>query len=403
VTGFPYYGQGKCPYDNQNSSIVPPPGWGCPVNRTQYPQCNGRSGRNDPGNITCFPDELTLGTALDFLRTGAALFNSTSPRPFWIGVGFVKPHYPQIYPSKFAALVPTVAEIALPPNPNFTTGAARMEWMGGEIWGGDIHSPAPTPIVQRTRQSYYASSAYSDAMLGVLLAEVDDLGLRMSTVVCVTADHGWGLGEHNHWSKYTNWETDVRVPMMVRVPWKRNAMGRRTSAIVEHVDLYPSIAELAGVPVDPLKESVDGSSWAGLLDDPTGKGYNKTAAYSQFPRCWPKNSTHSSADYGRMVRCFNVDKRNMSFMGYTVRTAEWRYTEYHRWDGQRLRPIWNGTTSESSADVATIPVELYDHRQDPPPDSKTSFEEFENANEAGAYPDVVQVLSAQLRGFFDRH
>ena len=70
----------------------------------------------------------------------------------------------------------------------------------------------------------------------------------------MTADHGWGLGEHNHFSKYTNWETDARVPMLVRVPWKPASQGKRTRAIVEHVDLYPSLAEIAGVPVDPAAE-----------------------------------------------------------------------------------------------------------------------------------------------------
>ena len=88
--------------------------------------------------------------------------------------------------------------------------------------------------------------------------------------------------------------------MMVRVPWKPHAMGKRTSAMVEHVDLYPSIAEAVGVPVDVSVESVDGASWVGLLDDPSGKGHKKDVAYSQFPRCWPKlNPTHTPADYDR--------------------------------------------------------------------------------------------------------
>lgn len=113
-SGFPYYGQGSCPYDNHNRSLVPAPGWGCPVDRAKYPQCNGRTGRHDPGNMTCFPDELTLGTALDFLQKGAAQFNASGAqhsmqRPFWIGVGFVKPHYPQVSISNGTAEVQTAS------------------------------------------------------------------------------------------------------------------------------------------------------------------------------------------------------------------------------------------------------------------------------------------------------
>ena len=292
--GFPYYGQGKCPYDQQNPSLNPPPGWGCPVNKSMEESfCNNRT---DPRQQTCFPDLLTLGTALDFLRTGAAGFKGSASTPFWLGVGFTKPHYPQIYPAAIAELVPKVADIDLPPNRNFTTHGVPMAWMS-EIDGGGINLHGSDAVTRNARQSYYAATAYSDSLLGELLQEIDALGVAEDTVVVLTADHGWGLGEHNHFSKYTNWETDARVPMLVRVPWKPAAQGKRTSAIVEHVDLYPSLAELAGVPVDPAVETIDGVSWAGLLDDPSGEsGHTKLVAYSQFPRCWPNhNPTYTPA------------------------------------------------------------------------------------------------------------
>ena len=95
-------------------------------------------------------------------------------------------------------------------------------------------------------------------------------GRREDTAVVLTADHGWGLGEHNHWIKYTTWETDTRVPMIIRVPWK-DVAGKRTAALVEHVDLYPSLAAIVGVPVDKTLESIDGESWARLLDEPAGQ------------------------------------------------------------------------------------------------------------------------------------
>lgn len=237
---------------------------------------------------------------------------------------------------------------------------------------------------------------------GELLQEIDALGVAQDTVVAMTADHGWGLGEHNHFSKYTNWETDARVPMLVRVPWKPAARGARTSAIVEHVDLYPSLAELAGVPVDPAVESIDGVSWAGLLDDPSGEsGHTKLAAYSQFPRCYPKlDPTYTPADYDRMVRCLPArvtgTTRNMSFMGLSMRTKDYRYTEWHAWQGGKtLRPDW---------DDGSRMIELYDHRADPPHSSKISFEQFENVNVAHAVANegLAKELGQQLREFFQK-
>lgn len=201
--GFPYYGQGKCPYDQQTDS--PPPGWGCPVNKSMEESfCNNRT---DPRQQVCFPDLLTLGTALDFLRTGVAGFKGSSSTPFWLGVGFTKPHYPQIYPASIAALVPEVAAIDLPPNRNFTTDGVPMAWMS-EIGGGGINLHASDAVTRNARHSYYAAAAFSDSLFGELLQEIDALGVAQDTVVAMTADHGWGLGEHNHFSKYTTTPSD---------------------------------------------------------------------------------------------------------------------------------------------------------------------------------------------------
>ena len=185
--GFPYYGQGVCPYDQQDRSLNPPPGWGCPVNKSMEEGfCNSRT---DPRQQVCFPDLLTLGTAVDFLRTGAAGFKGSSSTPFWLGVGFTKPHYPQIYPAAIAELVPKAADIDLPPNRNFTTGGVPMAWMS-EIDGGGINLPASDAVTRNARQSYYAAAAYSDSLFGELLQEVDALGVAQDTVVAMTADHG---------------------------------------------------------------------------------------------------------------------------------------------------------------------------------------------------------------------
>lgn len=299
--GFPYYGQGHCPFNNLDPNLNPAPGWGCPVNITmQQHFCNNRT---DPRQAVCFPDLLTLGTALEFLQKGAKGYRSGAQIPFWIGVGFTKPHYPQIYPAEIASLVPEVGLIELPSNPNFTTNGVPMEWMS-EIDGGGMLQPASATVSRQARHDYYAAAAFSDSLLGELLQALGESGVATDTAVVLTAGtsqlplshichlmraslgcsrcvalhvvwktcHSYMLFYFRSWvgagrtqplvcetnqiiylpginliwfirlcicvrSKYTNWETDARVPLMVRVPWKAQAMGKRTSAIVEHVDM----------------------------------------------------------------------------------------------------------------------------------------------------------------------
>jgi hypothetical protein len=181
---------------------------------------------------------------------------------------------------------------------------------------------------------------------------------------------------------------------MLRVPWKTALAGRRTAAIVEHVpslsnivcsticscawrkfpsvpydsivqrqlqhqhtyissstrlltdrlvteqvDLYPSLAEIAGIPVDKKQESIAGTSWAALLDNPDAE--HKVAAFAQYPRCWPANVSHNPSAFTNMARCSGVSKLTFAYMGYSIRTREYRYTEWAAWDGARLAPLWN--------------------------------------------------------------
>jgi len=283
-------------------------------------------------------------------------------------------------------VVPAFDDIDLPLNPNFTAGAPPIAFHLHQP-SVSIDEPAPADKVRNFRRAYYAAAAYSDSLLGQLLDEVDSLGLRNDTLVLLSSDHGWGLGEHNHWEKFTNWDTDVRVPMFVRAPWKPNSIGKRTSAIVEHVDMYPSVAELVGVPVDRSQESIDGASWAHLLDRPTKT--HKDAAFAQYPRCWPDTGAHDSSSFPDMARCTSVDKADIAYMGYSIRTSRWRYTEWARWNGAKLKPDWS--------DIAGI--ELYDHNHDAYENSKNSYEQFENVNVADNNPDVVADLSKQLHDF----
>jgi hypothetical protein len=157
---FPYFGQGSCPVPKADKSA------GCAVDPAVYPN-------------TTFPDEETLAVALKFLRRASAQRNTTG-QPFWLGVGFVKPHIPHVYPKRFGDLVPAPADIDLPAHPDFPTGCAPIEYMAKGPTHG-IDKPATNESTQALRHAYYAAAAFSDSLLGELLAEVDALGLRSNT------------------------------------------------------------------------------------------------------------------------------------------------------------------------------------------------------------------------------
>jgi arylsulfatase A-like enzyme len=189
---------------------------------------------------------------------------------------------------------------------------------------------------------YRASTSYMDAQVGRVLDELDRLGLREKTIVVFWGDHGWQLGEHGLWCKHTDFETATRAPLIMAAPQMKSA-GQRTRALVEFVDIYPTLAELAGL---PPPAHLEGTSFAPLLTEPTLPW--KKAAFSQFLRPGRER-----------------------FVGRSVRTDRWRYTEW---------------TSEGGAAVG---AELYDHENDP----------GENHNKAGE-PDAaatVKEMSALLR------
>ena len=197
------------------------------------------------------------------------------------------------------------------------------------------------------------------------------------------------------------WELATRVPLIVRDPWATASHGKATQVMVELVDLMPSLAALAGVPL-PEHEVVPlaGVSFAAALADPTLPPDGiKNYTLSQHARCWkdmhPNCGTtlraaagagsHSLSD---MCDCHNVTANDIDFMGLSIRVPHFRYTEWHAWNGTALAPVW-------STDYG---VELYTHFND----TGVSFDDFENVNEATVekYHDVVTTLRATVRSAF---
>ena len=253
-------------------------------------------------------------------------------QPFFLAAGFIRPHLPFVVTREYWDLydrdqIP-LAENAFPPK------AAPRYAMNTMYELRDYHdyleTPGPldgklTEAQQRElKHGYYASVSFVDAQIGRLLAELDRLQLRDKTIIVLWGDHGWKLGEHRSWCKQTNYEIDTRVPLLIHVPARgadsRSACGD-CDAVVESLDVYPTLCQLAGLPVP---EHLEGISLVPLLQQPNRVWKNR--AISQFPR----------RDGDREL------------MGYALRTERYRYVEWLDRDS-----------------CETVATELYDHEKDP--------------------------------------
>jgi len=285
-----------------------------------------------------YSDGAIAEAAIEMLR-------QAKDKPFFLAVGFLKPHLPFVAPKRYWDLYRR-DEIPMAPNPFPPKDApkiASIDW--GELRAyEDIPRLGPlTEDQARTlKHGYYACVSYMDAQLGRVLAELDRLGLREQTVVVLWGDHGWKLGEHGAWCKHTNFENDTHAPLICCAPGQK-APGRHARGLVEFVDIYPSLCELAGL---PLPSHLEGTSFTSLLDAPERTW--KKAAFSQYPR-------------------------GGGVMGYSMRTDRYRLTRWLHRDG-----------SEAAR-------ELYDHQTDPQedvniadhPENKILVEELTKQMQAG--------------------
>lgn len=216
---------------------------------------------------------------------------AASHAPFFVAVGIHKPHTPYAYPRDIDALYPPVDATVLP------TAVARScpEGMPAIAWtaclaihGYNMSSPMSDLLVRQHRRAYYAAVTHTDRLIGGLLRTLAALNVERSTMVVVTGDHGYELGEHDMWCKKNNFELGVRVPLIIKVPWLKGAAGIRTQVLAELVDLYPTMAELAGLP-NPIPSELgtkQGVSLAPVFLSPdSNHSALKPYAFSQYPRC----------------------------------------------------------------------------------------------------------------------
>lgn len=282
-------------------------------------------------------------------------------QPFYMGMGYFRPHLPFAVPKKYWDLYDP-EKIPLPPNPEIPEGA-MLHTMNSMYelrhYDGFNHIGHPTSsyrmsqdTIRTLRQGYYASVSYVDALLGDLFAHMKKIGIYENTIIILWGDHGWKLGNHNSWGKMTNYNIDLKVPMIIRYPGQKNN-GAQTFAFTELIDMFPSLCELAGIDVP---DYMQGTSFVPLLEDPDRPW--KKAAFSQFHRR-PK----VSADGKR-------------YMGYSINTEKYHYIAWYDWNPE------TGTKGMFKGE------ELYDSQNDP-------YETINVADKA-EFREIVKSLSKQL-------
>jgi len=255
-------------------------------------------------------------------------------QPFFLAVGLSKPHLPFVSPKKYWDLYDP-AKIPDTASP-FPVGAPAYV---GDNDSGEFRAytnvppkdkklartPLPPAFAAQVRHGYYAAISYTDANLGIVLDALEKEGIADNTVIVVWGDHGWKLGDHEEWGKHTNFEIDTRVPLIFSFPGQKTA-GQKSSSLVEFVDVYPTLADLCGLP----KPDVDGVSLKPVLENPAVTV--KPVAISQYPK---------TAGLNKKDGAKGTAKRDV--MGYSIRDDRWRLT------------LWR-----SLADNKIVDTELYD-------------------------------------------
>lgn len=280
-----------------------------------------------------------------------------SPQPSFLAVGFWRPHLPFVAPKKCWDLYDPNT-IPMPDPAESPTDVPAIAMHSSREIRGYGHAPKDRDFtedeIRHCRHGYYASISFLDAQLGEILDSLEENGLADDTIVVFTSDHGFHIGEHALWGKTSNFELDARVPLIIAAPDCPRSHGKNTRAIAELLDLYPTLAGLAGI-TDDLPKDLDGVSLQPILADPSASV--KNAAFTQ----------HQHPFYG--------SAKNWQAWGYSIRTDRWRYTQWR-----------------AIADDSVIAQELYDHEDDP--------KETRNLAVLPDHQDIVEKLASALAESF---
>ena len=270
-------------------------------------------------------------------------------RPFFLAVGFYRPHTPYVSPAKYFELYP---EEEMPVVHGVKEDQTDIPHAALASYKKE-QDQLTDDLRRKCQQAYRASISFMDAQVGKVIDALDRSGLAENTIIVFTSDHGYHMGEHGLWQKQSLFEESARVPLLIVAPGS-GRQGAVAKAPVSHVDLYPTLAELCGV---KTPENLQGQSLAPLLEDPTATG-----------RGWALSQVVRGGGFRRMGASPSVGDDGQRFFGFSLRTQRWRYTEWGQGEHGR---------------------ELYDHDADP--------RELTNLAEDEAHAKVVAELSTQLR------
>lgn len=268
--------------------------------------------------------------------------------PFFIVTGFVRPHLPFSAPKKYWDLYGP-ATLPMPQFENLPAGAPKVAGKRG----GEIAAYKPVPVKgdigddlkRKLIHGYYASTSFTDAQIGKVMAEFDDLGLSENTIIVLWGDHGFHLGDLGIWTKHTNYEQANRIPILITAPGVTKPHSS-TKQLAESVDLFPTLAELAGLPAPTQlqdQQPIDGVSLVPVLMDSAARV--RDHAFHAYPR---------------------------KKLGRAIRTERYRLVQWRRIGGD-----------------GTAEYELYDYKTDP----------LETRNLAAVRPNVVAKLMKKLASY----
>lgn len=284
-----------------------------------------------------YPDGQTADEAIRRLKAPS----KKPDQPFFLAVGFVKPHLPFCAPKRYwdlydrAQFAPAARQTPPDDAPSYAPQfGGELRQYSGIPDKGDLDAELQRTLIH----GYHAATSYMDAQLGRVLDALDETGLAQNTIIVLWGDHGWHLGDHGIWCKHTNYEQAARIPVLVTAPGVTQP-GTRTASLAETVDIYPTVCELAGL---PTPEGLDGRSFVPTLRDPAAA--TKDSIIHVYPR-------------GQRL-------------GRAIRTSRYRLVEWKKF----------GDTKEPAE------FELYDYQTDP----------SETKNLAAERPKVVAELQKLL-------
>ncbi|GGZ77928.1 iduronate-2-sulfatase [Algibacter mikhailovii] len=325
--------------------------------------------------------ELAIATMKEMVAKG--------DKPFFLGLGFNKPHLNWVSPKKYWDLYDREKIKLSTQTESPINGAAMGLHASFEL---RVRSGIPKQgkiddeLAITLKHAYLACVSYVDAQIGKMIAALEEAGVRDNTIIIIWSDHGWHLGDMGIWGKATNYEIATRVPMMIWTPdMPTGSQGKTTDALVELIDMYPTLSDLAGL---EIPAHVEGTSYKTLIDNPNTEW--KTAAFSQFPspalREWggfPIRPAMRETYFGPLLKevegkiktqqgnKWDRDLFENNLMGYAMRTENYRFI------------VWKDRANQAKAPLF---VELFDHTTDPK----------ETKNIAESNPELVNKLMNQF-------